>query len=437
MLEEFERGARVGEGQLCVVVGAGRSGKAAVELLLREKAKVRFLEKNAGALTEAEQKTLRERGVELIFGEHKKTHFSGARFVISSPGIPRASLEPFLDQESLRRGSTELIAEMELAWRYLDDEPVLAVTGTSGKTTTVSLCAAMLKAQGLSVFLGGNIGTPLSEYVLDGRKADVLVLEISSFQLQCCSTFAPRVACLLNISPNHLDYHKDMKEYTDAKFRLFRWQDENDLAVLGEGLEESARAYNLRARKIFVRATDRFPKTRLIGEHNRFNAEAAWNACRFFGVSMQNAEKAVADFQPLPNRLERVREHNGVLFVNDSKCTTVSALEVALRAFERPVRLLCGGKFKGGDLAGLSDLVREKVREVGLFGASREHFEGAWKGIVPISWHPVLKEAVTEVFEHAERGDVVLLAPATSSFDLYANYVERGRDFRRIVEALK
>ncbi|MBO4368900.1 MAG: UDP-N-acetylmuramoyl-L-alanine--D-glutamate ligase, partial [Desulfovibrio sp.] len=390
MGEQFERGSKIRKGDLCVVIGAGRSGKAAVALLLREGAKVRFLEKNPAALREEEKKDLMAKGVELVFGDHKKDHFKGARFVIPSPGIPRAQIEPFLEDEALRKGACEIMAEMELAWRYLNDEPVLAVTGTSGKTTTVSVAAAMLQAQGLSVFLGGNIGTPLSEYVLDERRADVLVLEISSFQLQCCSTFAPRVAVMLNISPNHLDYHKDMQEYTDAKFRLFRWQDENDLAVLGEDLQECAKAYGLRARKIFVSATDRFKDMLLLGRHNQFNCEAAWQACRFFGVSLANATKAVARFSPLPNRLERVRDHKGVLYVNDSKCTTVSALEVALRAFDRPIRLLCGGKFKGGDLKALAPLVQKKVREVALFGASREIFEPAWKDIVPLSWHETL-----------------------------------------------
>jgi UDP-N-acetylmuramoylalanine-D-glutamate ligase len=155
-----------------------------------------------------------------------------------------------------------------------------------------------------------------------------------------------------------------------------------------------------------------------------------------FGVSEAAAARAVDRFLPLPHRLERVRELGGVLYVNDSKCTTVSALQVALEAFDRPVRLLCGGKFKGGDLAALGDLVRAKVREVVLFGASREHFEKAWQGIVPISWHETMEPAVRFVSANAQSGDVVLLAPATSSYDLYRNYEERGEDFKQIVGKL-
>ena len=434
MALEKTRGRRIQIGELAVVVGAGRSGLAAARLLSREGARVRLLERNTAALSPEQAASLQKLGVDVQLGEHSPEQFEHAAFVVPSPGMPVAKLAQYLGGAC--EGAPEVLAEMELAWRYLNDEPVLAVTGTSGKTTTASLAAAMLQAQGYTVFLGGNIGTPLSEYVLSGRKADVLVLEISSFQLQACSTFCPRAGVLLNITPNHLDYHKDMAEYTEAKFRLFRCQDEGDLAVLGADLQELARGFNLRARQVWVRESERFPQSGLLGAHNKFNEEAAWQACRFFGVSEANAARAVARFKPLPHRLELVRERGGVLYVNDSKCTTVSSLKVALQAFDRPLRLLCGGKFKGGDLAALGDLVRERVREVALFGASREHFEKAWRDLAPLRWHPTLEEAVRALAASAEEGDVVLLAPATSSFDLYDNYMARGDDFKRIVSEL-
>ena len=433
MALEKNRGRRIEPGELAVVVGAGRSGLAAARLLRRAGARVRLLDSNLKALAGREvlAAELAALGIDVQLGEHSAAQFAGAAFVVPSPGMPVARLAGLVDTHV-----SEILAEMELAWRYLDDEPVLAITGTSGKTTTASLAAAMLHEQGYAVFLGGNIGTPLSEYVLGGKKADVLVLEISSFQLQACTTFCPRAGILLNITPNHLDYHKDMAEYTEAKFRLFRCQDEGDLAVLGEDLQALADAHRLKARKVFVKATDRFPTSCLMGAHNRINEEAAWQACRLFGVTEASATKAVERFQPLPHRLERVRELGGVLYVNDSKCTTVSALQVALEAFDRPVRLLCGGKFKGGDLAGLADLLRAKVQEVVLFGASREHFEKAWQGIVPISWHETMDPAVRFASANARSGDVVLLAPATSSYDLYKNYEQRGDDFKHIVGLL-
>lgn len=433
MALEKNRGRRIEPGELAVVVGAGRSGLAAARLLRRAGARVRLLDSNLKALAGREvlSAELAALGIDVQLGEHSAAQFAGATFVVPSPGMPVARLAGLVDTQV-----SEILAEMELAWRYLDDEPVLAITGTSGKTTTASLAAAMLHEQGYSVFLGGNIGTPLSEYVLGGKKADVLVLEISSFQLQACTTFCPRAGILLNITPNHLDYHKDMAEYTEAKFRLFRCQDEGDLAVLGEDLQALADAHRLKARKVFVKATERFPTSCLMGAHNRINEEAAWQACRLFGVTEASATRAVERFQPLPHRLERVRELGGVLYVNDSKCTTVSALQVALEAFDRPVRLLCGGKFKGGDLAGLADLLRAKVQEVVLFGASREHFEKAWQGIVPISWHETMEPAVRFASANAKSGDVVLLAPATSSYDLYKNYEQRGEDFKQIVGKL-
>ena len=434
MALEKTRGRRIQIGELAVVVGAGRSGLAAARLLSREGARVRLLDRNTAALSPEQAASLQKLGVDVQLGEHSPEQFEHAAFVVPSPGMPVAKLAQYLGGAC--EGAPEVLAEMELAWRYLNDEPVLAVTGTSGKTTTASLAAAMLQAQGYTVFLGGNIGTPLSEYVLSGRKADVLVLEISSFQLQACSTFCPRAGVLLNITPNHLDYHKDMAEYTEAKFRLFRCQDEGDLAVLGADLQELARGFNLRARQVWVRESERFPQSGLLGAHNKFNEEAAWQACRFFGVSEANAARAVARFKPLPHRLELVRERGGVLYVHDSKCTTVSSLKVALQAFDRPLRLLCGGKFKGGDLAALGGLVRERVREVALFGASREHFEKAWRDLAPLRWHPTLEEAVRALAASAKEGDVVLLAPATSSFDLYDNYMARGDDFKRIVSEL-
>lgn len=418
-------------GEIAVVVGAGRSGIAASLLLRKYKVQTRLLEKKEEAVSPEHKKRLEEAGVELLLGEHDPRYFKDAALVIPSPGMPFATLEALLGENK-----PEIISELELAYRCLDNEPIFAVTGTSGKTTTVSLAASMLKAQGYSVFLGGNIGTPLSEYILSGRKADVLVLECSSFQLQGCVTFCPRVAALLNISPNHLDHHKDMAEYTEAKFRIFRCQEPGDLAILGPGLEEISSYYSIPARKVFAKDEGLFPNLQLLGRHNQLNAQVAWLGAKFFGVSLTNAQKAAANFRPLPHRLENLGYHNGVLYVNDSKSTTVAALKVALEAFDKPVRLLCGGKFKGGNLASLIPLLKEKVKEVALYGGSREEFEQAWIGQVPISWHRTLREALARLRGSAALGDVILLSPATSSFDQYKNYEERGEDFRSIVSGL-
>ena len=417
-----------------IVVGGGRSGQAAARLLRRLGATVRLLERNAEKLPGGFTAWAASEEVEILGGEHRREYFLDADILIPSPGAAVSMLRPLLTPGE----EPEIMAETELAWRQLEGEPVLAVTGTSGKTTTISMCAAMLEAQGLNVFLGGNIGTPLSEYVLaraEGRpRADVLALELSSFQLQTCTTLRPRVAVLLNISANHLDYHKDMKEYIEAKMRLFRCQDASCLAVFGPGLRGLPERMKVSARTgYFDPDSGRFPDMQLIGPHNHANAEAAWQACREFGVTLENARRAMQRFKPLPHRLERIAEKDGVLYVNDSKCTTVEALKVALASFERPVLLLAGGRFKGGDLAGLAPLLKRHVKAAGLYGASREVFENAWKDILPTSWDETLRLALARLRGMARPGDVVLLAPATSSYDQYENYCERGDDFRRAV----
>lgn len=418
-----------------IVVGGGRSGCAAAKLLRALGASVRMLEKTPENLPQEFQIWAVRAGVSIVGGEHLPEHFLGANLVVPSPGAALSSIEPLLPQP----GAPEVLAETELAWRQLEGEPVIGITGTSGKTTTTSLCSAMLVAHGLDVFTGGNIGTPLSEYVLarkagTRRKADAVVLELSSFQLQTCTTLRPRVGMLLNVSENHLDYHKDMREYIEAKMRLFRCQEAGDKAVFGPELKSLPEHFNLAARVVYFDTNAcRFPYTPLFGVHNHANAEAAWQAAREFGVSEEEAATAVREFRPLPHRLERVAEIDGVLYVNDSKCTTLEALKVALQAFDRPILLMAGGKFKGGNPSGLNDIVRTQVRAIGLYGASREIFEDAWKDIVPTSWDQTLRSALARLQGIACPGDVILLAPATASYDQYKNYEMRGKDFCQAV----
>lgn len=423
-------------GSTAVVVGAGKSGLAAARLLAADGVHARLLESNPDRIDAALAADLKNAGIEVMTGSHSREQFSGASLVIPSPGMPLLKLLEIMGEAAKGPDAPEIMAETEFAYRHLGGEGIAAVTGTSGKTTTVSLIAAMLREGGKKVFLGGNIGTPLSEYILGGEKADVVVLELSSFQLQACTHFHAHVAAILNITPNHLDYHKDMAEYTEAKFRIFRNQTPEDLAILSPALREEAERHHLRSRVMYFEACGRFRKMQLIGRHNEENAEVAWQVAREFGVDLEAAERAVESFKPIPHRLERVCEKHGVLYVNDSKATTVSSLETALKAMNRPVLLLCGGKWKGGDLKALIPLVREKVRCVAGFGASREVFESAWKGVVPMEWYPTLKPAVESLYHKAVSGDVILLSPATASFDLYKGMAFRGQDFKNIVGGL-
>lgn len=423
------------------VIGAGRSGRAAVRLLHEAGADVRLLEKKPEQMPADFASWLSEHRVPVLGGDHKPEYFEGVDLVIPSPAAAKAVIEPLLPAGK-DGAKAEICAETELAWRMLEGEPVIGVTGTSGKTTTTSLCAAMLEAHGLRVFTGGNIGVPLSEYVLarlhGEPKADVVVLELSSFQLQTCSTLHPRVGILLNISENHLDFHKDMKEYTDAKMRLFARQTERDVAILHPSLSALPEAYGMKARVIYLTPGARpFPDTKLIGAHNQSNAEAAFLAASLFDVTREEAARAMREFAPIAHRLEHIADIDGVQYVNDSKCTTIEALRVALAAFDRPVILLAGGKFKGGDVEGVCPLLRDHVRAVALYGASREHFEPAWKNVVPVTWDETMDQALARAGSIARPGDAVLLAPATSSYDQYRNYMERGNHFRDLVNAMQ
>lgn len=414
-------------GSTVIVVGAGASGEAAARLAVDKGARVRLLERNPAGVTPELAALAAKAGIEIVTGPHDPAHFGDASLVVTSPGVPLTVLRPLLDAA----GSPPLMGELELAWRYVN-EPVLAVTGTSGKTTTASIAASMLREAGKKVFLGGNIGTPLSDYVLSRDTADVLVLEISSFQLMAADTFRPQVGVLLNLSPNHLDYHENMHEYVDAKFSMFARQTKDDVAIFGTDLEDEVPLHNIKARIEYFTVTGRFENTRLLGRHNQADIEAAFMACAEFGVTEDEAKRAAAAFEPLPHRLELVAERDGIVYVNDSKCTTVDALRVALSSMDRPVVLLAGGVFKGGNLDSVTDLVREKVRAVALFGGGRDVFTDFFQDKVPLTWSPDLKAALAEARKAARSGDVILLAPATSSFDLYANYKERGDEFRNL-----
>ena len=415
-------------GHLAVVVGAGASGRAAARLLCRLGATVRLLEKKAEAATDELHREADATGYELRLGEHGPTDFAGANLVVPSPGVRAANLAPVL----LDCPTAQIVSELELA-SWFTDIPIIAVTGTNGKTTTVMLVSHLLEAAGRTVFTGGNIGTPLAEYVLAGNPADVAVLEVSSFQLQLVKSFRPRVAVLLNFSPNHLDWHADLDEYLDAKLNIFAAQRPEDTAILPAGLRETLDGRRFtRAAITWFSALGRFSCPRLHGAHNQENMEAAYLACQAFGVTEGQAKAAFADFVPAPHRLQIIGEKGGVLFVDDSKATTVTAMEAAIKSCDRPVRLLAGGVFKGGDLAALVPLVREKVASIALFGASQEVFEAAFTGVVPVFHEPDLRTAMTRLYAAAQPGDVVLLSPATSSFDLYPNYKARGRDFQAV-----
>ncbi|MGE4551466.1 MAG: UDP-N-acetylmuramoyl-L-alanine--D-glutamate ligase [Desulfovibrionaceae bacterium] len=432
MMFEFDRhDENALRGRRITVVGGGVSGRAAARLAAAKGAAVRVVDANPD-LDPAPFAALGP-AVTLERGPHSPAQFADADLVVLSPGVPARKLDPFLDD----RARDRLVAEFELA-SWFTDAPMVAITGTNGKTTTTKVIAAVFEAAGKSVFVGGNIGTPLSESVYAGERPDVLVMEISSFQLMACRTLKPRVGILLNVSANHLDWHRDMDEYIDAKLSLFARQDESDLAILpARQRAELEPRLKTRAQVLWYEPQVRFDAPNLPGAHSVANLEAVWRAVSFLGVDEPTAARAVAAFVPPHHRIERVAEVAGVLYVDDSKATTLEAVAAAVKSFDRPVRLLMGGVYKGGDVRSLIPVFQGHVVQIGLFGAAREVFEPALRDDFDLFWAPELPAAVARLAAAARPGDVVLLSPGTASFDLYKGYAQRGDHFQGIVKAME
>lgn len=434
LLEDI-RNRELLQGRRAVVVGAGRSGRAAAALLADIGAQVLLVDTNQ----ELDPQCVADipGDVTLETGPHRAEQFQDAEVVVLSPGVPVRRMADVLAQVPERR----IVSELELSC-WFTDKSILAITGSNGKTTTTTLIGEMLRAAGRRVFVGGNIGTPLSEHLLHGEEVDVVVLEVSSFQLQNVHLFRPQVGLFLNFSPNHLDYHEDLEEYLTAKLNLFGRMDPECTAVLPRSMQEELEARHFtKARKVWFGPDDaeaaEFEAPHLPGEHNRSNIAAAWQMVKAMGVSREQAARAVREFHPLPHRQQPVVEAGGVLFVDDSKATTLDAVAAALRSFHRPVRLLLGGVFKGGDVAReLLPAMRGRVVQVGLFGAGRDVFEPPLREEFSTFWAEDLEQAVRRLFAEARTGDVILLSPGTASFDLYKGYAARGDHFKRIAESL-
>jgi UDP-N-acetylmuramoylalanine--D-glutamate ligase len=362
--------------------------------------------------------------------------------------------------EGVKKG-IPVTSEIELAFRYVR-EPIIAVTGTNGKTTTTKLIGEIFKAWGKTVFIGGNIGTPLIEYVDEGGGADYVLLEVSSFQLQWVDHFRPSVAMLLNMTVDHLDYHKSFDEYLSIKKKIFARQRGDDLAILNADDPSFARiapgigadmvafsSSGKRERGIYIDGSlvcyregegmrEDYPIDGITikGVHNLENAMAAIVAARKCGCPRDVITRTLKDFHGLPHRIEFVRSKNHVDIYNDSKGTNVDAVKRALESFSRPVVLLMGGRDKGGDFDILAPLIQKKVKQVVLFGEARHRIGSLIDGIVDVAWADHLREALDAAWKSSCPGDVILLSPGCSSFDEFANYRERGNYFKEMVARL-
>jgi len=395
-------------------VGLARSGRAAAAML-REHGETIGCDTGLSEPVE---------GVETHSGTDGTELLDRVATVVKSPGVPR---EAPVVAEALERG-LEVHGELELAWRLLDNRFV-AVTGTNGKTTTVSLLGAMYEAAGEPVVVAGNVGTPLASLAGKLDPAATVVCETSSFQLEDTSAFAPECAVLLNLESDHLDRHATLERYREAKLRAFANQGPDDLAVVPPGVGVPGRA-----RRIGFAEDIGAEDLRLRGEHNLENARAAAAAALGMGVDVAGVRTALREFAGVPHRLEEVERVDGVLYVNDSKATNVASAVRGLTAFPGGVHAILGGSLKGGGFRGLR-AAAGRCRALYLIGQAEDELAADLDGAAPLHRCGDLATAVEAAARAAARGEVVLLSPACASYDQYADYEERGAHFRRLVAA--
>jgi UDP-N-acetylmuramoylalanine--D-glutamate ligase len=439
-------------GKRVMVLGLARTGIALARFLVARGASVTLSDCRPQSDLSADVQSLSSLPLSFRLGGEEPSWLEGIDLVVPSPGVPQ---ENSLLREASRRG-VPVLSEIELAFRFLR-APLVSITGTNGKSTTTALTGEILKAAGLKVFVGGNIGVPLIDFV--SGDWDWGVAEISSFQLEWVEMFRPKIAVLLNISEDHLDRYPDFASYRAAKERLFAAQTAVDTAVLNRDdplvwpLREKIRSRVISfgwepvdsglfatPEEIVWRGAveERFALSRvkIRGVHNVENIMAAVAAAKAVGVGAETIRRVIESFAGLEHRMEFVREKNGVAFYNDSKGTNVGATLKSLMSFSAPVILLAGGIDKKGDYGVLAEEVKRKVKKLVLFGAARGVIQNALGSLTATVVVDDLDAAVREAFGSAARGDVVLLSPACASFDMFKNYAERGRIFKDLVHAL-
>jgi len=441
-----------------LVVGLGKSGLAAARFLKTLGARVTVSDARPATLI-AELSELLDQGFMVEAGSHGLLTFRRQDLIVVSPGVPMST--PELKQ--VRAMGAHIIGELELGFEYLKGE-VVAVTGSNGKTTTTSLIGEILKAAGRATLVGGNIGRPVTAMVEESTAESWSVLEVSSFQLETVEMFRPRIALVLNITPDHLDRHGTFEVYAGLKARITEFQTAEDFLVLnGEDKETQmiaaktkAQVYWFSGRRpmkqgafvhgesiLFVPREGAKPEPvmpvaeiSLAGAHNVENVLAAVCAAKLAGVESETIRAAVRDFKAVEHRLEFVREVGGVRYYNDSKATNVDATMKAVEAFAGGIHLILGGKDKGSDYRVLEPLLRERVKTVITIGSAAEKIERQLEGVVKIERAETLESAVAFAHAAAVAGDTVLLAPACASFDQFDNYEQRGRVFKELVAAL-
>ncbi|HEY9127334.1 MAG TPA: UDP-N-acetylmuramoyl-L-alanine--D-glutamate ligase [Acidobacteriaceae bacterium] len=444
------------KGKKVLVVGLGKSGLSAALFLRKQGAQVTVSDMRSAAALAKEIPALLEHGIMVESGGHGLLTFRRQDLIVVSPGVPLDTPEV----AQVKAFGLPVIGDLELAAQYLEGQ-VLAITGSNGKTTTTALTGEILATAGLQTQVGGNIGVPVVDMIATSKPETWSVLEVSSFQLESTVLFHPRIAVILNITPDHLDRHGSFENYALAKERIFAAQSTDDMLVLNHENSRAAEAAQRAASRVYwfslrgevaqgawiregeivfrsapeaaVEPILPVAKIPLKGAHNVENVLAAVCAARLAGAAPEAIAKAVEAFRAVEHRLEYVATANGVEYYNDSKATNVDAAAKAIAAFPGCIHLILGGKDKNSNYAELSDLLRKRVKAVYTIGSAAEKIESQIRGIVPILACETLDRAVEAARQAARPGDIVLLAPACSSFDQFENYEHRGRVFKSLV----
>ncbi len=442
-------------GKKVLVVGLGKTGQALVRFLLDRGARVIVSEKKTEAELGLRARRWREKGVLFETGGHSLSTFLKADLIIPSPGA--ASLP---ELSAAKRNGVPVLSEIELAYRFLKGK-IVGITGTNGKSTTATLAFKILKEAGKKAFLAGNIGTPLIAFAKKSQIDHIYVTEISSFQLEYVDRFRASVSALLNISQNHLDWHGTFEDYFAAKKRLVLSQDKEGIAILNRDdplvwsvrKEIKAKVYPFSRRHklrpgCFLDGGSIFisdgKETRIMsanevplpGSHNLENVMAACLIAHWFGVPEESMRHSIKSFTGLEHRLEKIASWRGVDFINDSKATTVDAAIKAIESFDKKIILILGGRDKGADFTPLQGPIKKKVKKVILIGEAKDKIRPALPGTIPVEDAATLNQAVKLASASAVPGEVVLLAPACTSFDMFKNFEARGRAFKKAVARL-
>ncbi|MCP3872085.1 MAG: UDP-N-acetylmuramoyl-L-alanine--D-glutamate ligase [Desulfobacteraceae bacterium] len=433
-----------------LVIGLGASGLSMAKFLHSKGETVIATDIDASRTNIAEE--LNALGIKTQIGFHDQDTFNQASIMIPSPGIP-------LTNKFIRTASTKGVAikgELDIFTQY-NSLPMIAITGTNGKTTTTSLIGQMLTSCGMDPFVGGNIGTPLVDQLMDKKDADIIVAEISSFQLDISNQFKPDVAILLNISEDHLDRYEDYQAYEDSKWSIFRLQKNSDTAIINQSINKfNAAAQKIKSNILTFSSDENNVNSmgakiknsqveidtpdshttiqtgqlkELQGKHNRENIAAAVLACLAIGADIKGIIKGLESFKNLSHRMEFIKTIDGICFYNDSKATNTDAVIRAIDCFKKNIILILGGREKGTDFSLLINSVQQSVKTIIALGESKEHINDSFKNICPVKKAQSMKDAVQAASKIAKKDDIVLLSPACASFDMYDNYGHRGNDF--------